>query len=263
MDDDKVAKAAALLAEARRTGVRLRVLPDDCRPANAADANAIGDETARQLGEAIGGYKISFLFKPREAPFISPLFDSRIFAAPAEIPASLTPSLFIEPEITFCLQHDLPPRDARYRPDEVAAAVIACPSFEIVDTRLDTDYRGIRDRMNERATLLEIYADHQTSGAFIAGEGRADWADFDFARTRVTMRADGDTIVESIGGHAFTDPFLPLVVLANQMRSRDGLRAGQLLATGSFTGFFPVRIGQKITAEFDGFGSVEAMFVDR
>ena len=47
------------------------------------------------------------------------------------------------------------------------------------------------------------------------------------------------------------------------MRSRDGLRAGQLLATGSFTGFFPVRIGQKITAEFDGFGSVEAMFVDR
>ena len=91
--------------------------------------------------------------------------------------------------------------------------------------------------MNERATLLEIYADHQTSGAFIAGEGRADWADFDFARARVTMRADGDTIVESIGGHAFTDPFLPLVVLANQMRSRDGLRAGQLLATGSFTGF--------------------------
>ena len=55
MDDDKVAKAAALLADARGTGVRLRGLPDDCRPANAADANAIGDETARQLGEAIGG----------------------------------------------------------------------------------------------------------------------------------------------------------------------------------------------------------------
>ena len=36
-----------------------------------------------------------------------------------------------------------------------------------------------------------------------------------------------------------------------------------LLATGSFTGFFPVAVGRKITAEFEGFGTVEAMFVDR
>lgn len=169
----------------------------------------------------------------------------------------------IEPEITFRLERDLPPREDLYRPDEVAAAVVACPSFEIVDTRLDTAHRGIRQRLNERATLVELFADHQSSGAFVAGAGRADWPEFDFARMPVTMRADGEVIVESLGGHAFSDPFLPLVVLANEMRHREGLRAGQLLATGSFTGFFPVEVGQKITAEFEGFGTVEAMFVDR
>ena len=263
MDDDKVAHAAALLVRARKSGELLHELPEDCRPATAAEANAIGDEIARQLGEPIGGWKISFLYKPREAPFISPLFESRIFTAPVEIPASLTPSLFIEPEITFRLEHDLPPREALYHAAEVAAAVVACPSFEIVDTRFDTSQRGIRQRLNERASLVEVFADHQTSGAFIAGAGRADWSDFDFARIRVVMRADDETIVESLGGHAFSDPFLPLVVLANEMRHRSGLRAGQLLATGSFTGFFPVAIGQTITAEFENFGTVEAMFVDR
>ena len=101
------------------------------------------------------------------------------------------------------------------------------------------------------------------SGAFVVGAGQAGWPGFDFARTRVVMRGDGEVIVESLGGHAFSDPFLPLVVLANKMRHREGLRAGQLLATGSFTGFFAVEVGQRITAEFEGFGTVEAMFVDR
>ncbi|MDH3737943.1 MAG: hypothetical protein OER92_02030 [Alphaproteobacteria bacterium] len=263
MDDEMVVNAAALLVHARQTGEPLQELPEVCRPVTAAEANAIGDEIARQLGEPIGGWKISFLYKPREVPFISPLFESRIFPAPAEIPASLTPSLFIEPEITFRLEHDLPPRERLYRPDEVAASVVACPSFEIVDTRFDTSARSIRQRLNERASLVEVFADHQTSGAFIAGNGRTDWSDFDFARMRVVMRANDEVIVETCGGHAFSDPFLPLVVLANEMRHRDGLRAGQLLATGSFSGFFPVEVGQKITAEFENFGTVEAIFVDR
>lgn len=71
MDDDKVAKAAALLVHAWTTGEPLRELPDNCRPATAAEANAIGDEIVRQLGEPVGGWKISFLYKPREAPFIA------------------------------------------------------------------------------------------------------------------------------------------------------------------------------------------------
>jgi len=32
------------------------------------------------------------------------------------------------------------------------------------------------------------------------------------------MSADDKTIVETVGGHAFIDPFLPVVILANQLR---------------------------------------------
>jgi 2-keto-4-pentenoate hydratase len=77
----------------------------------------------------------------------------------------------------------------------------------------------------------------------------------------VTMRKDDALIVETDGGHAFIDPFLPVVVMVNELRHGPGLKAGQIVATGSFSGFFPVELGQRITAEFAGLGRVEAMFV--
>ncbi len=87
--------------------------------------------------------------------------------------------------------------------------------MEIVDTRFDTTHKTIRQRLNERATLVEAYADHQTNGAFIIGPPIKNWRDIDFVATKVRMSADGNTIVETVGGHAFIDPFPPVVVLAN------------------------------------------------
>ena len=261
MEQAKVAEAARLLVEARRTGRRIGELPRDCKPPTAADANQIIDAISEALDEAVAGWKITFLYKPREKPFRCPLFASRVFASPARIPQSLTPSLCIEPEVTFRAIRDLPPRAAVYRAEEVAAAVEACPSFEVVDTRFDTSNRTIRQMLNERSSLIEAYADHITSGAFIVGPALKDWRDLDFARMRVTMRKDDTLIVETDGGHAFIDPFLPVVVMVNELRLGPGLKAGQIVATGSFSGFFPVELGQRITAEFAGLGRVEAMFV--
>lgn len=261
MEQAKVEKAARLLAEARRTGQTIKELPEDCRPAVAAESNAIAAEITKQLGEEIGGWKITFLYKPREVPFLCHLFKSRLFASPAQVSVKMTPSLCIEPEITFRLTSDLPPREKVYRAEEVADAVEACPSMEIVDTRFDTTFKTVRQRLNERATMVEAYADHITSGAFVVGQGVKNWRDIDFSEMRVRMSADDKTIVETVGGHAFRDPFLPAVVMANQLRRGPGMKAGQVVATGSFAGFFPVQIGQKIVSTFEGVGQAEAMFV--
>ena len=261
MDQAKAIEAAKLLAEARKTGVRIKELPADIRPLVAADSNQIANEITKLLGAEVGGWKITFLYKPREVPFQSAIFSHLIFASPAKVPVALTPSLFIEPEITFRLTADLPPRAKLYTHEEVASAVTTHPSMEIVDTRYDMAHKTIRQRLNERATLVEAYADHQTNGAFIIGAPIKNWRDIDFAATKVRMSADGKTIVETVGGHAFSDPFPPVVVLANWLRKGPGLKAGQVVATGSFSGFFPVEIGQRIVADFEGVGSAEAMFV--
>ncbi len=261
MDQNKAVRAARMLAEARKTGVPIKELPEEIRPLVAADSNQIAGEITKLLGAEVGGWKITFLYKPREVPFQCPIYSHLIFQSPAKVPVSLTPSLFIEPEITFRLLADLPPRAKLYRFDEVAEAVEACPSMEIVDTRFDTKHKTIRQRLNERATLVEAYADNQTNGAFIIGKGVKNWRDIDFAATKVRMSADDKTIVETVGGHAFTDPFPPVVILANYLRHGPGLKAGQIVATGSFSGFFPVEIGQEIVANFDGVGSATATFV--
>jgi 2-keto-4-pentenoate hydratase len=226
------------------------------------EANAIIDAVTSQLDETIGGWKIAFVYMPRQMPFICPLFHSRLFRSPARVPRSLTPSRLIEPEISFRLTRDLPPRAAAYRPAEVAEAVVACPSLEMVDTRFDTTYRPLRQMLDVKSTRMEAFADHITTGAYIVGEGRHDWQEFDFASMRMVMRTRSRVIVESVGGHAFVDPFLPCVVLANTMRHRDGLRGGQILVTGSFTGYFHVEPEDPVTAEFIGFGEAEATFAN-
>ena len=260
MDATRVSQAAQLLVEARRSGKPLRELPPECKPANTADVNAIVDAVTRELGEPIGGWKIGFVYSPRQKPFICPMFRSRLFASPARVPLSLTPSLRIEPEISFRLTRDLPPRSAPYKAPEVAEALVACASLEIVDTRFDTRHRSIRQMLDDRAARFEAFADHNTSGAYITAEGRRDWQQFDFAAMRMVMRTPRRVIVETVGGHAFVDPFLPCVVLANEMRHREGLRSGDLLVTGSFSGFFEVEPDEPVSAEFEGFGIAQATF---
>ena len=267
MEQSAVTRAAECFVAARRTGKPIGAFPDECSPANAADVNAIVDAvTARlttELGETIGGWKIGFMYKPRQRPMICPLFNSRLFASPARVPLSLTPSRRIEPEIAFRLTRDLPARAGPYRAAEVADALVACPSLEIIDTRFDTSRRSIRQMIDDPKGRLEAMADHNTTGAYVTATGREDWQDFDFGAMRMVMRTPKRVIVESIGGHAFVDPFLPCVVMANEMRHRGGMRAGELLVTGSFSGFFEVEPDEAVTADFVGFGSAEATFVSR
>jgi 2-keto-4-pentenoate hydratase len=47
----------------------------------------------------------------------------------------------------------------------------------------------------------------------------------------------------------------------NELRRGPGLQAGQVVATGSFSGFFPVQANQQIVADFDGIGQATAMLV--
>jgi 2-keto-4-pentenoate hydratase len=264
MDDAAILDAARFFVDARRTGVPIHELPERCRPQNTADVNAIVAAVTAALtergDETIGGWKIGFVYSPRQKPMICPLFHSRLFESPARVPLLLAPSRRIEPEIAFRLTRDLPARVAPYRPAEVADALLACPSLEIIDTRFDTSARSIRAMIDDKRGRLEAMADHNTTGAYVTGEGRADWQTFDFAALRAIMRTPERVIVDTVGGHAFVDPFLPCVVLVNEMRHRGGVRAGQLLVTGSFSGFFEVAADEPVTVEFVGFGTARATF---
>jgi 2-keto-4-pentenoate hydratase len=205
------------------------------------------------VDEPILGTKIAA--KPGEEVVYAPLPAGRIFHSPARIPRALSPSQYMECEISFRLTRDLPPRGTDYSEAEVYDTLEACPAFELVDSR----FRDLKTAMAK--TPYQFYADHIANGAMVFGQFRKDWQKFDFTKTRVTMKQGTRTVIEKTGGHPTGNPGRPAVVLANIRRRTTGLKAGYFVVTGSFTGFHSVELNEPVKGEFDGFGAMEATIV--
>ena len=75
----------------------------------------------------------------------------------------------------------------------------------------------------------------------------------------MTLTVGGQEVVRRNGGHIAGDPLLPAVALANDLPT--GIKAGQFITTGTYTGMTFAKVGQTATAEFAGFGPVEVSFV--
>ena len=248
MDDNAIQQAAALLAQARRSGHLLDALPAACRPANVHEAHAIQAATVATLGERIAGWKVG---NPLDGTIIhGALLASRIIEDGGRIAAAKVPLLGVEPEIAFRFDRDLPPRERAYDYEEVAAAVTAFPAIEIVDSR----YRDYRN-----APLLERVADCVSNGAFVRGAPQPRWREHDLASTVASLIIDGQVIARAAGGHPTVDPLRPAVDLVNVLRAEAGVRSGLVMTTGSFTGMNFAKPGQTVTAAFEGFGSVSVV----
>jgi len=246
MNEEAIRQAAALLIGARRTSVLLEDLPASCRPQNLGEALAIQDATVAALGEEVAGWKVG---APIEGRIVrGALLRSRIIQSGGAIAAAEVPLLGVEAEVAFRFDRALEPRELPYKYSEVAAVVTAFPAIEIVDSRF-RDYRG--------APLIERIADCVSNGAFVEGAAQLMWTKFDLARLDARLEIDGQVIVQHIGGHPSGDPLLPAIELVNDLRQSTGVRAGQVMTTGTYTGLNFAKPGQRVRAVFEGFGSAE------
>jgi len=244
MYQQSIPQAAALLIQARRTGVRLTALPPSCRPQTVDEAHAIQDAAVAALGERIAGWKVA---SPLDGKIVhGAIVQSRVIANAGSIRASEVPLLGVEAEIAFRFDRELAPRSRAYDYAEVASAVTAFAAIEIVDSRF-RDYRA--------TPLIERIADFVSNGAFVAGDAQPRWRDFDLARLDVRLEIDGETVVHSIGGHPTGDPLLPAVDLVNDLCRTNGVPQGRFMTTGTFTGLNFAKPGQRVRAVFEGFGS--------
>jgi 2-keto-4-pentenoate hydratase len=244
MDQAVIDQAAALLIEARRTGVRLDGFPAPCRPQDLDQAHAIQDATAAGLDEVVAGWKVG---APIDGKIVrGALLQSRIIPSGGSIAAALVPLLGVEAEVAFRFDRALEPRERPYEYAEVAAAVTAFPAIEIVDSRF-RDYRG--------TPLIERIADCASNGAFVIGAAVEEWRKFDLAKLDARLEIDTEVLGRRVGGHSAGDPLLPAVDLVNDLRHTTGVLAGQIMTTGTYTGLNFAKPGQHVTAIFEGFGS--------
>ena len=232
--------AAAYLLAARGAGPGLP-LPFGLRPATEEDAYEIQRLTIDSLGP-IGGWKVGAA-GPQAPPNCAPLPLRGLHTAPAALPgAALTPR-DIESEIAFVVAHDLPPRPAPYSPAEIVASMASChPGIEVLQSRF-ADPASV-DRLSHLADLIR-------HGAYVLGAPIAGWQAIDFAAVEVAQTIDG-VMLRSRGNPA-GDMIRLVAWLANIGAAwAGGLRAGQIVTCGSWTGATASPAARRVEAAFDG-----------
>ena len=243
MCDESFKRGVDSLVSATKERHRMAALPDDAKPADLDEAHAMQAAVIQALGETVAGWKVA---ASPNGVMRGAVLASRVLSSPADFPSRDEPLLGIEGEIAFLLQQDLPPRDTDYTAADVAAASIAMVGIELVGTRY-LDY-GL-------APLLDRTADCMSNLAYVTGTQRPDWRAHDLSQLEAVVRVNGDIVVQQTGGHSAKDPIIPAVLLANALRSQGGLKSGQFITTGTYTGLYRAAPGDAVELSFTGFGT--------
>lgn len=247
MDPNRIAEAAGLLAAARQSGTRIAALPASASPQFVREAHAIQDEVVKRTGAEVGAYKANAPNATAEG-VRGLIFAPVIRTSPASVPVAEAPQCGIEGEVAFRFRRDFPPRAAPYSREEVASALDACVAIEVVSSRYaDSD----------TATKLDKLADNVSNGGLVTGTLVEDWRGLDLAQIKVRLAVNGAVVVEKNGGHPDNDPLGVAVALVEMMRDAGGVKAGQYVTCGSYTGLRYFKPGDHCHVAFEGLGEAE------
>ena len=207
---------AQKLWDARHSG---RTVTADALGAISDQSAAYALQTAVTTlsGAAVAGWKLGATsHASREAlglsaPFYGPLLAPFCFSTGITITGAAAFGPGAEGEFALTMGADLPPRDAPYTEDDVAAAVASvCPALEIAGTRLaggllQTDAR-------------HLIADDAANIAFVAGDPVADWRAIGLATQTITLTINGEERGTGTGTLALGGPLTALTWFANTLR---------------------------------------------
>jgi 2-keto-4-pentenoate hydratase len=242
----------AILA-ARAGGARAsRTATPAPAPADRGGAYATQAAVARALRATAGGFKVGMLADG--TPMSAPLFAGDIRASGATWTLPPAGALIVEVELAFRLARDLPARASRaYTRDEVANAVDAVLiGVEILRSRFDGD--------GFPPFALHL-ADNLGNAGYVIGESTRDFAPRDLARLRCRCALDGVGRHDAIGGHPQDDPWRPLIACLDEgAMALGGLRAGQVITTGTLLPPIVVDRPLQLHASLEGIGGVDVTF---
>ena len=249
---DRHADTAALLLSAwRDPSQKLHALPRVLMPSDEAVAYAVQRRVMEGLGGGIGGWKVGAP-NPTGPCACAPMPAAGIHASPGRVTGSGPMLRGVEAEICFRMGADLPPRDQPYGRAEVIAAIACClPAIEVLDSRFtDPDSQD----------KLSLLADLNTHGGFVFGAPAADWQGIDFAAETVRVLVDGAAIKTATANPAGDMIRLVQWLADTGAHWAGGLKAGQYVTCGSWTGKDFVGPTAQVQVEFAHAGSATVEF---
>ena len=252
---DKAERAARALVEAASAKTVMQDLPHGTAPTDVTEAYAIQDAQLVLSGEPVAAWKVG----PSAPDFpetCAPIVTSRLLASPATLSGDLRLKA-VECEVAFRLTKDLPAGGAPYDTDQVRDAIgTAMVSIEAVETRY-TNWPVEKK--------LWALADNQSNEALIVGPEVPLPDTTSLSQLAATLDLGG-ILKPAEKGFPGGDPFALVAWLASHLGSRSptlakrGLKAGDIVTTGSWNGVDFAETGMNVTANFEGLGSASVAY---
>ena len=261
MDQQDIRAAAAILWRHWQQSTRLDELPPRCRPGSRAEGYAIQAEVAKLSGQKTVGWKIAATSAAGQqhihvdGPMAGCLLAARALESGASISLAGNHMKVAEAEFAFRMGRSLPKRAERYGVAEVLDAVASLhPAIEVPDSRY-ADFT--------RVGAAQLIADLACASWFVIGPAaRADWRDRDLAQHSVAAYCNGVLAGQGSGANVLGDPKSALAWIAGELCAYgDGLRAGDVIITGTCLTPVPVSAGDTFKADFGELGVLEVGFV--
>ena len=260
MDESAITAAAELLHAHRRDGLAFDRFSTDLVPTTEADAFAIQARLARlrEPGRTVAGYKIGCTTAVMQAflaidhPCAGSLAVDAMHASPAELPHDRFRRIGVECEIAVRLGRDLPASGGPHTQDTVASAIdAAMAAIELVDDR----YVNYRDLDVWTLTADDFFHAGAVFGPKVTAVP-------DLASVAGHMTVNGAVIGQGTGAHVLGHPLTAVAWLADTMaRHGDGLKAGQIILTGSVVETHWPERGDTVVASLGGLGEAQVRFV--
>ena len=253
MNDDLVKECIAA-----RDEVRPHRPPSETRRLSLTEAYAVQDRLRAALverGERVAGWKAGFTNKTgQEAwqvsePVCAFLLASGVLSSGAEISAARFVKPGVEAEVAFVMRHDLAGPGVTV-PRALPAVEGAVAALELIDFR----HSG-------KAVGTDAVADGVYAKAIVVGGALTPVTSLDLALEGLVYEQSGVVVGTSTAFEVMGNPLNSLVWIANHLGTRgQGLRAGDIVMSGSVSKILSVRAGDSVRATFTRLGSVGVKF---
>ena len=260
MDARQQRELARLLAALRRDGRQQSGLDAQLVPPDKDAAYRVARLVEEELGWPVVGWKIAAMKEElqkalrTDSPIYGRVFAPNVRPSPVSVEHAKQCSPIPEVEYMARLAADLPPRSKPYTVEELTEAVASLhPGIELAECRFIHDAQF--------PPLPAILADGAGSGTICYGPAIEDWKKRDIAGQEVVLSCNGVPRRKGTAAAALDHPIAPLTWLANELsRTGIGLKAGQMISTGTLTGMLRPQAGETYVADFGPFGTAQASY---
>ncbi|MDM0021498.1 2-oxopent-4-enoate hydratase [Variovorax saccharolyticus] len=208
-------------------------------------------------GETVVGKKIGVTSKivmdmlQVDQPDFGQLLSAMVFneGEPVLVDSLIAPKA--EAEVAFLLKRDLEGPGVTAA-DVLRATECVMPCFEIVDSRIK----------DWKIRIQDTVADNASCGVLTLGGQRRSPRDLDLALAGMVLEKNGEVISTSTGASVQGSPVNAVAWLANTLgRLGIGLKAGEIILSGSQSPLVPVKAGDSLHCSVGGLGGTSVRFI--